>query len=64
MNVDTRVRRKHNQWCPVCDGHGGWDARNYKVRFREEGDNSETYTQCIYCGLSNVVAKVVPREEK
>lgn len=51
----------NNRWCPVCDGRGGWDARNNKLRFREEGDTADTYITCVYCGTGNVVGKVIPR---
>lgn len=57
------AKKGHNRWCPVCDGRGGWDAKNYKLRFREEGDTSQTYINCIFCGLGNVVGKVVPKAE-
>lgn len=57
--------KRHNagNWCRVCDGRGGWDAKTNKLRFREDGDTPQTYIRCVYCGTGNTVTKVVPKNE-
>lgn len=48
-------------WCPVCDGKGGWDKRNFIARFRDAKDTPDSYMWCIYCGPSNIILPTKPK---
>lgn len=50
--------KKNKNWCPVCWGRGGWDRKTNVARFKESTDTRDSWMECLWCGLTNVITRV------